>query len=250
MHPLSLSLAATALLCGVSLSGAGLLALGDKRLKPLLFAMVAFAAGALIAASLFHLLPEAFDQAGPTVAGLTVVAGFVSFFFLERLLHWRHCHKGHCDAHPYTALSLAGGAIHNFVDGVIIAGAFLVNVHTGITATLVILAHALPQELGDFAILVHGGYPYRKALLFNLLSSASSLLGAVTCYFGLVEHLQLVPYLMAFAAGNFLYVGSSDLVPELHKQVGLRKALIAMALFLLAVAVVAGIGEISGGHHY
>jgi len=236
-------------LTAVSLAGLGFTTLGERRLRALLFALVAFAAGALLSAAIFHLLPESFEELGSTKAGLTVVGGFSAFFFLERVLQWRHCHDGHCDVHPYTTLSLLGGAIHNLVDGVIIGGAFLVNPGLGIATTVVILAHAIPQEMGDFAILVHGGYPVRKALLSNLVSSLPSVLGAMVAFFGLVRNPDLVPFLMAFAAGNFIYVGSSDLVPELHKQPGLKKALVAMALFLLAVGIVATIGAFGAHGH-
>ena len=235
MHPLVSALLATSLLCLVSLVGVFFAGLGTARLRTVVFVLVAFAAGALLSAAFFHLLPEAYEHVGYLGGSTAVLVGLSSFFVLERFLHWRHCHDGHCDGHPYTTLSLMGGALHNLLDGFVIGGSFLVSPGLGVSTTVVIIAHALRQELGDFGILVHGGYGKARALLLNFLTSLPSLAGAALAYYGMVGRTHWIPYLMGFAAGTFIYVGSSDLIPEIHKEQNLRKTALAFAFFILAV---------------
>jgi len=246
MHPLAAALIATSLLCLISLVGVAFAGLGAERLKTVVFVLVAFAAGALLSAAFFHLLPEAYEHIGYRGGSIAVLVGLSSFFVLERFLHWRHCHHGHCDGHPYTTLSLMGGALHNLLDGFVIGGSFLVSPALGVSTTVVIIAHALPQELGDFGILVHGGYGKARALALNFLTSTPALLGAALAYFGLAGRAHWIPYLMGFAAGTFIYVGSSDLIPEIHKEQNLKKTALAFVFFLLAVTlllIVASHGE-------
>jgi len=250
MEPLFYAVAATLLVSMLSLAGIAFVALGREVRGTVLFVMVAFAAGAMMAASFFHLLPEAAEGLGSFRAGMVTLVGFSCFFILERFLHWRHCHKGgHCDVHPYTTLSIVGDALHNFLDGIVIGSAFLVDTGLGISATVVIAAHELPQELGDYAILVHGGHSHRKALGLNLASALTAVAGAVLAWIGLAEHGELIPYVMAFAAGNFIYVSSSDLVPELHKEQDLRRAGLAFAFFLAAVVLMGFFAAGGGGGH-
>ena len=237
MHPLVSALLATSLLSLVSLVGVFFAGLRAERLRTVVFVLVAFAAGALLSAAFFHLLPEAYEHVGYLGGSTAVLVGLSSFFVLEKFLHWRHCHDGHCDGHPYTTLSLLGGALHNLLDGLVIGGSFLVSPALGVSTTMVIIAHALPQELGDFGILVHGGYRRGRALLLNLLTSLPSLAGAALAYFGMVGRAHWIPYLMGFAAGTFIYVGSSDLIPEIHKEQNLRKTALAFVFFLLAVVL-------------
>jgi len=249
MSPLVMALAATLAVSLLSLAGIVLALFGGPVRRGVLFVMVAFAAGAMMAASFFHLLPEAAGQVGWFAAGVSVIAGFSLFFLLERFLHWHHCHKGECDIHPFTTLSLLGDSIHNFLDGIVIGAAFLASPVLGLSATVVIAAHELPQELGDFAVLMHGGYSKGRALGMNLLTAMTALVGAVAANLGLSEHSQLVPYLMGFAAGNFIYISSSDLIPELHKERDLRKAMLAFVFFLLAVGCMAAFAFFNNQGH-
>jgi zinc and cadmium transporter len=249
MTPLFQAVAATVSISLLSLAGIAFVAVGRKARSTVLFVMVAFAAGAMMAASFFHLLPEATEGMGSFRTGMVALVGFSCFFILERFLHWRHCHKGgDCEVHPYTTLSVVGDALHNFLDGVVIGSAFLADTTLGISATVVIAAHELPQELGDYAILVHGGHSHRKALGLNFASAITSVAGAVLAWFGLAGHHDQIPYVMAFAAGNFIYVSSSDLVPELHKEQDLRRAALAFAFFVAAV-VLMGLFAGSGDGH-
>jgi zinc and cadmium transporter len=252
MNSLILAIAATTGLALLSLVGALFFAVAHRVRSMALFVMVAFAAGAMMAAAFFHLMPEACAELGYFDASVSVFVGFGVFFVLERFLHWHHCHKTHdCEVHPFTTLSLLGDAIHNFLDGIVIGGAFLINPALGWSTTIVIAAHELPQELGDFAILVHGGHSHRKALGLNLLTGLTAILGAILAWFGFSAHQEWVPYLMGFAAGNFIYISASDLIPELHKESNLRKAFVAFLFFVIAAGLMAWLasGHLDGHAH-
>lgn len=198
--------------------------------------LVSFAVGALLGASLLGLIPHALDPkfgVDPHDIGLTLLIGLLSFFVLEKLVLWRHCHHEHCDAHDPEpsnhkhdnkskaagSLILIGDAIHNFVDGILITAAFLTDTHLGIVTALAIAAHEIPQELGDFVILLHSGYSRKKALLFNILSSLGTVAGAVIAYFLLADMQHLLPYILVIAASSFIYIAVADLIPGLHNKV-------------------------------
>ena len=198
--------------------------------------LVSFAIGALLGASLLGLIPHALEPEfgiDPHDIGLTLLIGLLSFFVLEKLVLWRHCHHEHCDAHdPESSnhnheekkraagtLILIGDGIHNFVDGILIAAAFLTDTHLGIVTALAIAAHEIPQELGDFVILLHSGYSRKKALFFNILSSLGTVVGAVIAYFLLEDMQHLLPYILVIAASSFIYIAVADLIPGLHNKV-------------------------------
>lgn len=239
MHPLLMAIAATLGVSALSLCGVALMAFGGQRRRSLIFVMVAFAAGAMMATSFFHLMPEAVEELGHFRAAVAAMSGLLFFFILERFLHWRHCHHGECEVHPYTTLSLVGDTLHNFLDGLVIGAAFLVSPGLGLGATAVIAAHELPQELGDFAVLIHGGYSKRRALALNLLTGLAAVLGAVVAYIGMAGHRDWIPYVMGFAAGNFIYISAADLIPELHRERDHKKAIAAIFFFVLAVVIMA-----------
>jgi len=184
--------------------------------------LVSYATGALLAAALLGLLPHAIEHQPAEVMLATVLIGLCLFFVLERIVIWRHCHVvGHCDVHKSSAyMILVGDALHNFVDGIMLAAAFLSSVPLGIAAGLAVIAHELPQEVGDFAILLEGGLTRRRALLWNLLSSLPTLPGALLAYFALSQTVGYVPYVLAIAAASFLYIGLADLVPGLQGRIG------------------------------
>ena len=226
------------LMGALSLVG-GLAALGQPAaFRRLLSIMVAFAAGSLIGGALFHLIPESLEASSPLrVFGLTAI-GFAAFFALEQFLHYHHCHNPSADCEkPLVYLILVGDGLHNFLDGMAIAASFLADVRLGVTAWLAAVAHEIPQELGDFGALVYGGWTVRKALLFNFLTALTFLLGGV-----LVYALSLrfdVEALVPVAAGNFLYIGASDLLPESHHRHPTiwTTALTALGIALMYVAV-------------
>ena len=173
----------------------------------------------LLGGAFFHLLPESMASGEPSLF-IYVLLGIMIFFLIEKFLHWRHCHKGHCDAHTFTYLNLIGDGIHNFIDGMIIAASFVTDMRLGVITTLAVAAHEIPQEIGDFGILVYGGFSKSKALLFNLLSALTAMAGAVIAYYLFNQIVWLKGFLIPFTAGGFLYIALVDLIPELHKETG------------------------------
>lgn len=240
-------------ICGGALSVlcAGLLAL-NERMQRYIGAMVSYAIGALLGAAFLDVLPEAIEQT-KNVAQLsaTVLVGILLFFILEKLVLWRHCHHEHCEAHELVEsehnhdhgrsglMIMVGDTFHNFVDGVIIAATFLTDTHLGVVTALAIIAHEIPQEVGDFAILLHSGYSKLKALKFNLISSFASVAGGVLGYYTLQTMQSWIPTLLGLAAASMLYVAVADLIPGLHKRAQLRDTVQQVTLILLGVGTVA-----------
>ncbi|MBI1888273.1 MAG: ZIP family metal transporter [Nitrosomonadales bacterium] len=211
--------------------------------------LVSYAIGALLGAVFLNILPEAME-AGSSAAAVsgTVLAGILLFFTLEKLLLWRHCHHHHCEAHEPDAhgrsgtMIMVGDTFHNFVDGVIIAAAFLTDTNLGIVTALAIIAHEIPQEVGDFLILLHSGYGKAQALYVNLLSSLAMLAGGVLSYFTLQSVQSVVPTLLALAASSMIYVAVADLIPGLHKRTQLRDTLQQVVLIALGIGTIFLIG--------
>ncbi|MGC2166245.1 MAG: ZIP family metal transporter [Gallionella sp.] len=244
-------------LCGGALSVvcAALFAL-NSRTQRYLGAMVSYAIGALLGAVFLDILPEAIKLT-TNVAALsgTVLVGILLFFVLEKLVLWRHCHHEHCEAHELIAseqnsdhgrsgmMIMVGDTFHNFVDGIIIAAAFLTDLHLGIITSLAIIAHEIPQEVGDFAILLHSGYSKTKAFQLNLVSSFASVAGGVLGYYTLQSLQSWIPTLLAMAAASMIYVAVADLIPGLHKRAQLRDTLEQVGLIVLGVATVGGLLE-------
>jgi zinc and cadmium transporter len=225
------------LMAAIAMVGGVTLVLKPETVKRLLLPLVAFAAGSLIGGAFFHMIPAAIDSRLTALdTGIAVVSGFTVFFVLEQLLHWHHCHRATTECkQPLTYLILVGDGLHNFLGGLAIGGTFLADPRLGIAAWLAAAAHEVPQELGDFGVLVHGGWSTRKALIFNVLSGLTFLLGGLVSY-GLSARID-VTWLIPFAAGNFIYIGASDLVPEISKHARLGANLEHLAAFLLGVAL-------------
>ena len=218
----------------VSLGGAFTLALSKEKLNKIIFALVGFSAGALLSGAFFHLIAESLEFfADATEVFVFVLVGFILFFVIERMLHWHHCHEKEC-THPVSQLILIGDTVHNFIDGLIIAASFLVGTSFGIVSALLIIGHELPQELGDFGILLHAGFERKKALLYNFLSQLASVAGGLVGFF-FSDAMGLTPYLLPFAAGGFIYIAASDLVPEFHKEESFGKSAGYFIFFLLGI---------------
>lgn len=202
----------------ISLVGSLTLFLSESALRRAELPLVAFAAGSLIGGALFHMMPASIAGTGDVVSAFAWVAlGFLAFFALEQFMHYHHCHRAAADCRqPLTYLILIGDGLHDFLGGMAVTGAFLVDLRLGAVTWLAAAAHEVPQELGDFGVLLHGGWPKRRALLFNLLSSSTFLLGGLLAYLASVQ--IDVSFLVPFAAGNFLYIGASDLVPEVNRH--------------------------------
>lgn len=239
----------------LSVLGAALFAL-NSRAQHYVGSMVSYAIGALLGAVFLDILPEAITLTS-NVARLsaTVLGGILLFFILEKLVLWRHCHHEHCEAHELQAqvahdhgrsglMIMVGDTFHNFVDGIIIAAAFLTDIHLGIVTALAIIAHEIPQEIGDFAILLHSGYSKIKALKLNLISSFASVLGGILGYLTLQTMQSWIPSLLALAAASMIYVAVADLIPGLHKRAQLKDTLHQVVLILLGVGTVALMGAV------
>jgi zinc and cadmium transporter len=219
--------------------------------------LISYAVGALLGAAFLEVLPHAFERASSveTIAA-TVLAGILAFFVLEKLVLWRHCHLEQCEAHdpPLQAthdhgrsglMILVGDTFHNFVDGILVAAAFLASTELGIVTALAIIAHEVPQEIGDFVILLHSGYSKRMAFLLNLLSSAAMIVGGILAYFALQTMRDWVPPLLALAAASMLYVSVADLIPGLHRRPELRATGQQVVLIGLGIGTIWLVGELS-----
>jgi zinc and cadmium transporter len=202
--------------------------------------LISYATGTLLGAAFLGMIPAGLKQAPAVPVMATVLAGMVLFFMLEKLVLWRHCHDNECSVHGRAApLILIGDAFHNFVDGVVITAAFLTSIPLGIATALAVIAHEVPQEVGDFAILLDSGYGRTKALLLNGLSSAATLPGALAAYFWLGETREAVPYILALSAASFIYIAAADLIPGLHRKTSAAASLRQLALLLAGIGTIA-----------
>jgi zinc and cadmium transporter len=207
--------------------------------------LVSFAIGALLGAAFLEVIPHAFEKAEPHQAAGAILAGIFAFFVLEKLLIWRHCHTEHCEVHDggrSGTLIVVGDTVHNFLDGVLIAAAFLQSTELGIIAAIAIIAHEIPQEVGDFVILLHSGYSRARALAVNLMSSAATLVGGVLGYFALPVFVALEPVLLGLVAASMIYVAVADLIPGLHRRPQLRDTAAQALLIALGIGAIGGIG--------
>lgn len=226
---------------GALIGASLLLLLRDGLRQRLLPCLLSYATGTLLGAAFLGMLPKALEKSPPLAVTGTVLAGLVLFFLFEKLILWRHCHAADCAAHAHQggALILLGDAFHNFVDGVVIAAAFLVSPGLGVSTALAVVAHEIPQELGDFAILLASGMSKTRALVLNLVSSLATLPGILLGWFWLAEVRQFVPYVLAMSAASFIYIAIADLVPGLHQRTGARATLLQTLLILAGIGTIA-----------
>lgn len=225
------------LMSAIALVGSITLILSKKMLRSIQMPLVAFAAGSLMGGAFLHMIPAALAEfKNSTTLFAWVLIGFGLFFVLEQFLHWRHCRLERNDNRkPVTYLILIGDGLHNFLGGLAIGGIFLIDIHLGLMAWLAAAAHEIPQELGDFAILIHGGWEKSQALLFNVISGLTFLGGGILAYF-MSYHID-IKSLIPFAAGNFLYIGASDLVPQVNKQEDLKSNLTHFLSFATGIII-------------
>ena len=243
---------ATIIVTLFSLSGILALSMNEKTLHRVLFFLIAFSAGSILGASLFDLLPEAVELVSENEVFNIIAFGFIFFFFLERFIYWYHGH-GHSeeieDDHGdppegFAYLNLLGDGIHNFIDGMVIAASFNASIELGVTTTIAVIFHELPQEMGDYGILIYAGIDKTKALVYNFIAASTVILGGLfaSVFLEFVESLE--GSLVAFSAGAFLYLAASELIPELQKERDLKRSLLQFIIFLLGMAVIYSLGFI------
>ncbi|MBW6440959.1 ZIP family metal transporter [Patescibacteria group bacterium] len=238
MYEFYYAILSVVLLSLLSLIGIFTISVKKELLNKVIPALVAFATGSLLGAAFFNILPEAIEKAGGSVM-IYVLVGIMLFFILESYINWHHCHDESCETHyhPVTYLNLIGDAFHNFIDGALIAAAFLVSIPTGFMTAFAIAMHEIPQEIGDFAILVHGGFSRKKALIFNFLSSMTSFFGVFAVFLFAIKVEGLIPIILAIAGGGFIYIATADLIPEIHKATN-KKIIVVQSLTLLLGVII------------
>ena len=212
--------------------------LREKWLNRALSTLVAIAAGALMGAAFLHLIPEAIETKGnlPNIF-IYLLIGFLFFFILEQLLHWHHQHGTGQKVEPFSYLILVGDSVHNFFDGLAIAASFMISFPAGIITTLAVALHEIPQEFGDFAVLIYGGFSRKQAIIFNFLSGITSIAGGIIGYFAFSLMQNSIPYLMLFVSGGFIYIAAADLIPSIKHGAGLRQTIITLAAFLAGIVL-------------
>lgn len=220
--------------------------------------LISYAVGAMLGAAFLEILPHAFEiTSSIQQLSATVLGGILLFFVLEKFVLWRHCHVESCEAHDHHSgasdhgrtgmMILVGDTFHNFVDGILIAAAFMTDVRLGLVTSVAIIAHEIPQEIGDFVILLHSGFSKARALLFNLLTSVATLVGGLLAYFALQSMQGLVPTLLGLAAASMIYVSVADLIPGLHKRPELGATVEQVLLIGLGIASIVLVRFLASG---
>jgi zinc and cadmium transporter len=236
MADLAIILACVTIVSLCSLVGIFFIGLRDAFLKRILMALLGFASGSLIGDAFIHLLPEALEKSGQSTFYYAMV-GMVSFFVMEKFLYWRHCHEEICTVHTFASLNLIGDGIHNFIDGMIIAASFGLSNDLGLATTFAVIFHEIPQEIGDFGVLVYSGLGKRKALAYNFVSALTSVAGALITYYLTFIQAGIETFLVPFAAGSFIYIAATDLMPELHKRHQVGESMIQLAAILTGIGL-------------
>lgn len=245
--------ASVAVVSIVSLVGVVTLSWNDRFLKASVFVLVSLAVGALLGDAFLHLIPEAFEEtANPTRLSLAIIAGLLLFFVLEKFLHWHH-HQGleasEPAVHPVGKMVLISDGVHNFIDGLIIAASFLVSTEVGIATTIAVILHEIPQEIGDFGVLIHSGYSKAQALWLNFFSAIAAVVGAAVGLLlgGATESFTVL--LIPIAAGGFIYIAMTDLIPELHKTKVVKHSLVQLTAIIIGISAMAGLLALEGEEH-
>jgi len=248
------TLASVSIISVISLIAIVALAIREEKLKKFLLYMVSFSTGALFAGAFIHLLPEAVAKFGFSFKiSIYIIVGILFSFVIEKFVHWRHCHQPdhiHQHVHAFAWMNLFGDGVHNFIDGLIIGASYLVSIPLGVTTTIAVILHEIPQEIGDFGVLLHGGFSKKKALLFNFLTALTAILGAVIALIIGAYTENLTVFLVPFAAGAFIYIAGSDLIPELHKEKSTKKSLVQFLFLILGIIIVAAMLLLPHSHSH
>jgi zinc and cadmium transporter len=232
-------LLSTIIISLIAFNGAFTLSANDALLRKILLVLVSLSAGTMIGGAFLHLLPEAVEASGPDGSDVIAYAlvGFVLFFLIEKVLMWHHCHEGVCDEHTFSYMNLIGDGIHSIIDGLIIAASFVVSIPVGFASAVAIAFHEIPQEIADFGVLVYAGFSKKKALALNFLVGLLTVAGGVVGYFIASSAEGIANGLLPFAAGGFIYIAATDLLPEIKKETALRKSIVTLIVFILGIAL-------------
>jgi zinc and cadmium transporter len=228
----------------ISLIGVFFLGLKHEKLDKILLYLVSLSAGTLLGDAFIHLIPESYEKiSNKSLPAVFILAGIMAFFVLEKIIHWRHCHKIACETHPhpFSYIILFGDAAHNLIDGMIIAAGFLINIQIGTATAIAVIFHEIPHEIGNFGSLVYGGFSKKKALFFNFLSALFAILGALLVLIINTDMIDMAEFLVPFAAGGFIYIASVDLIPELKKHVSVKQSLGQIGFFIFGIAIMFGL---------
>jgi zinc and cadmium transporter len=228
----------------ISLLGVLFIILRKKTLDKILLFLVALSAGSLLGGAFFHLIPELIESENYTLqTSFLILGGIVLFFIVENFIHWRHCHIPTCKEHqhPLGTMNIFGDGIHNFIDGLIIATAYFINIPLGITTTFAVIIHEIPQEIGDFGVLLYAGFSKRKALFFNFISALTAVAGAIIGILLVGESEKFVNLIIPFAIGGFLYIAGSDLIPEIHRKQEKKFSLRNLIAIILGMMIMYGL---------
>lgn len=237
MYELSWIILATVVVSLISLIGIFTLGIKTKVLDKFIHYLVSLAIGGLLAGAFFHLIPEAATDISLEIVSVFILIGIFGFFGIEKLFHWRHCHHHNCENHSFAYTNLVGDSIHNFLDGLVIAAAFLIDVSAGFATTLAVLIHEIPQELGDFGVLVYAGFTKAKALFFNFITAITAVVGGILGFFLFDSFSFLLPYIISITAGGFIYISVSDLIPEIRKEQNVVKTALHILMILLGIII-------------
>jgi zinc and cadmium transporter len=238
MSPLFWIIASTFVISLLSFVGVLTLVLKEKWLDKILLSLVALASGALMGGAFFHLLPEAIEKLDGERVFVWVLVAIVVFLVVEKFFQWRHCHKDHCEIHSFGYMTLIGDGLHNFIDGLIIAAAFMESVTLGLTVSLAVVLHEIPQEFGDFGALISAGFKKKRALLVNFFAALTAIAGGVVGFFLAGYSREFIKILVPFAAGSFIYIAASDLLPEFRKETKTKESVISLLMFLAGIGIV------------
>lgn len=233
-------LVSTSIISVLSLIGLITFSFKEDFLSRILLFLISLSAGALIGGAFFHLIPEAFEslEGFPNLAVGIILVGYAFFFIFEKVLHWGHCHVNGCtDEHMFGYINLVADSLHNFIDGLIIAAAFVTNFSLGAVTTVAIVLHEIPQEIGDFGILLHSGMEKKKALSWNFMTSTFVIIGGILGYFLSSNISQVTDMLVPFTAGGFVYIAASVLIPEIHKEENMKKWFVSFLVFLFGLVL-------------
>jgi zinc and cadmium transporter len=237
-------IAANLLVSSGSLVGVLTIPLQPKLVNKFLLPLVSLSAGTMLGAAFLHLLPESLETLDPHLALQLTLAAFIAFFLLERILHWRHCHdEQHLAKHTLGIMNLVGDSIHNFIDGLLIAASFTADASLGWVAVVAIALHEIPQEIGDFGVLLHSGFTRRRALIANVVVSMTAVLGGIVGFVATHASLIFATYLIPVAAGGFIYIAAADLIPELKEGKSSRKTLANIVTFVMGILIMALLGH-------